>query len=114
MGIARLDDLGRTPLQLGQVQASTVLHHHLEAARLAQPTNRRWDGDEDEGFLDVAQLAVEAGDDLVLAQGGTPFLPVLVDDEGRRIVRDGREVQDGEAPDWDPGAHGARLLWDHE
>src|SRR4030095_4579809 len=74
IGISRLDELGGIPLQLGQAKASTVLDHHLEAARLAQPPDRRRNGDEDESFLDVAQLAVEAGDYPVLAQGGAPFL----------------------------------------
>src|SRR4029077_18991419 len=83
IGISLLHELGCSALQLGQAQASTVLHHHLEAARLAEAPDRRRNGDEEEGFLDLAQLTVEAGDDPLLAQGFAPFLPALVHDECR-------------------------------
>src|SRR5215468_10136658 len=103
MGIAFPDELGRVALELLQTELYTVFHHHLEAARLAEAADRRGDDDNDQGFLDPRQLAVEVGDDVILVEGFAPIFPALVHDERRGDIGDVGEIQDREASDVDPG-----------
>src|SRR6185503_21027580 len=76
--VGPLREVGGGPLQLGQAETLTVLHHHLEAAGLSQAPDRRRDHDEGERLLDAVQLTVQPGYDLLLGQGAASLLPALV------------------------------------
>src|SRR5262249_2875961 len=99
VGIALLDELVRVPLELRQTKACAVFHYHLEAARLAQTSDRRRDDDKGQRFLDPCQLPIDGGDDPILGETLIPIFPALVYDERRRNIRHVGEIQDREAPD---------------
>ena len=100
--ISLLDEFVRGPLELGQTESAAVFNHQLETSRLAQSPDRRRNHHKSLRFLDSGKLAVDVRDDPVLVQGGAPFFPVLINDEGRRDIGHIGAVQYRQTPDVDP------------
>ena len=89
LGVARLDQLHSSAFwRASRPIALPVFHHHLKTACLAQAPDGRRDHDKGDRFLDRGKIAVEAGNDLFLAQGRAPFTPVFIDDKCRVTIVD--------------------------
>ena len=94
-----------------EAAAAPVLHHHLEAAGIADAAHRRRGDGDHEGALDRAQPALKIGDDLGGREAlGGPFGEGLQDREdgaGVRRVGEGGAIEAGEGHRMGnaPGAH---------
>src|SRR5207245_4007774 len=95
-GVPLLYERGVLARELAQAEAPAVLHHHLEAAGLAEAADGRRNHYEGQRFLDSGEVAVETGDDPILGQPLAALAPVLVHDERRGDVRDVGEIEDRE------------------